>query len=626
MMNRNFISNIYIVGIILLMCINLEVKSQCPSALDFDVSGALCINGNVLFENISSSSPGGTFEFKVEGNLLKNAPYSYVFTTAGAKIITLTRTDPNGCTTEKIESVEIGTFPVAGFSFSSDNNNPPCSSNPIQFTDNSIPGDDLSYSWDFGKGNTSIEKNPNTILEAIGNGVGIVNVKLTVTTQNGCAHSIAHNVSVEERPEIILTDEFGDQIEEFENCEEASPITPDMHISFSSNTSPDGSIYQVDWGDGTPEYNETYPPSSHSYSDMGVHVMTYLVTGTNGCQFSRKINAFNISNPSIGGGNPGNTVGCSPLSVTFPITGFEKNDTTTTYEIDPGDDSGIHKYSHPPPSEFLHVYTTTSCGQENDAFTFKIVASNGCKSTPFETSAIEVHTTPLADFTVENETACINQNAEFTNATLEGFNSLCKKNTRYEWNFGDGSDVVELFKKTTVSHQYTTAGIYNVTLSAFNTCGTSTITKPITICDEQPISSFKINGEGILDTSSTDCTKIILPTETCPPVFFTLNNETNGTCNDTYSWTVISKNGGFEFSNGKSSSDSQNETITFSKGGSYTIQHTVMNACGSTSTCIQLEINQAPETPVITGGGGDYCEGDLVDLNAASNGVIEDIL
>ena len=58
-------SYIYVLGIILLMCISLEVKSQCPSTLDFDVSGALCMNGDVLFDNISSSSPDGIFEFIV---------------------------------------------------------------------------------------------------------------------------------------------------------------------------------------------------------------------------------------------------------------------------------------------------------------------------------------------------------------------------------------------------------------------------------------------------------------------------------------------------------------------------------------------------------------------------------
>ena len=123
----------------------------------------------------------------MEGNTLNSAPYSYSFTSTGSKDVTLRRTDPNGCIDEINKSIDIGTFPVADFSFNSDNNNPPCSNDPIQFTDNSIPGNGLSYMWDFGDGNFSTEKNPNVSLAAFGTGTGTFDVELTVTNQMGCS-------------------------------------------------------------------------------------------------------------------------------------------------------------------------------------------------------------------------------------------------------------------------------------------------------------------------------------------------------------------------------------------------------------------------------------------------------
>ena len=190
--------------------------------------------------------------------------------------------------------------------------------------------------------------------------------------------------------------------------------------------------------------------------------------------------------------------------------------------------------------------------------------------------------------------------------------------------FGDGSSVLVVFGNSSVSHQYTTAGTYDVALSAVNSCGTSSIVKPIVICDELPNSLFTLTGDGESINSGPDCTdtavELILPAGACPPISLSSTSIGAETCGDTYAWSVISSADGFTFSNGESTSNNQNETISFSEGGSYVIQQTVTNACGSASSCIRVELGQAPAMPEITGLEDSYCEGDMIDLNATING------
>ncbi|MDY0267142.1 MAG: PKD domain-containing protein [Methanimicrococcus sp.] len=107
----------------------------------------------------------------------KNPTHTY--TKTGTYSVALTVTNPCGATDSilKSNSISVGNVPVAGFSGTPTNGVSPLA---VSFTDKSL-GENLTYSWDFGNGKTSSEKNPkHTYTES-----GIYTVKLTVKNAYG---------------------------------------------------------------------------------------------------------------------------------------------------------------------------------------------------------------------------------------------------------------------------------------------------------------------------------------------------------------------------------------------------------------------------------------------------------
>jgi PKD repeat protein len=85
---------------------------------------------------------------------------------------------------------------------------------------------------------------------------------------------------------------------------------------------------------------------------------------------------------------------------------------------------------------------------------------------------------PVADFTFDPDDASVQELVSFdaSDTTLAG--NPCLANCTYSWNFGDGSSASGLG----VSHTFSTAGVFNVTLTATTLSGTSaSVTKPVRI-------------------------------------------------------------------------------------------------------------------------------------------------
>ena len=85
---------------------------------------------------------------------------------------------------------------------------------------------------------------------------------------------------------------------------------------------------------------------------------------------------------------------------------------------------------------------------------------------------------PIANFTFEPSNASVLDLISFDASTTTLGGSPCLANCTYSWNFGDGSSGSGLG----VSHAFSTAGVFNVTLTATSLSGTSaSATKPVRI-------------------------------------------------------------------------------------------------------------------------------------------------
>ncbi|NJO02181.1 MAG: hypothetical protein HC880_11270 [Bacteroidia bacterium] len=114
---------------------------------------------------------------------------------------------------------------------------------------------------------------------------------------------------------------------------------------------------------------------------------------------------------------------------------------------------------------------------------------------------------------------------------------------------------------------------------------------------------------------------MLLPTDAnCPPVTLTLTDSTTlvGICQGTYLWSVAGPSGGFTFSNGRTTSDRVDESITFTQGGTYIVKLRVTNACNVSEACVKVVVQTPPTTPTIQNLASIYCPTDTLIAEVAN--------
>jgi len=172
-----------------------------PPTVYFRALSSACLNQVVTFAD-SSIATGGSSIVKWYWNfgdnsapLVKtdNSPLQHVYTATGVYNVTLQVEINSGCKSlVKTLPVAVNYLPVVNFSSPAI-----CLSDPIaQFYDSSsIAGNGqaaLTYLWDFGNGSTDNQKNGKASFTA----AGIYDVKLTVTSKDGCAKDTTKKFTV----------------------------------------------------------------------------------------------------------------------------------------------------------------------------------------------------------------------------------------------------------------------------------------------------------------------------------------------------------------------------------------------------------------------------------------------
>lgn len=600
--------------ILLLSFVNYGFCSNFSAAFlpTATISGGTTVCQNTPNVVVTFTGSGGvapyTFIYKINGGLDEtvitttgnSVTLPVITTTASTFIYTLISvkesTGPfvpvSGTTTFTINAP-----PVVDFTFT----NNVCSGTAVAFNSAVTGGNGLTtYLWDFGDGTPdSTAANPSHTFTSLGCGIQNFTVKLTVT-KGGCTVLKTYNLSVKQSPNVDFTD-LDSPFNLFNNCDDAAtnPVyTINVGLSIASSCV---SSYSINWGDGNTENNVTFP-KSHTYSQVGAYSMLISALGTNGCTTTKNYVIKNVSNPLGGLNSPGSTQNlCAPTSnLQFSISNWGSNSLDTTYNIDYGDGTTLvlsqatliastyYNTANPAGSANFpipHIYTTSSCPLPS--FELKLFVTNACGTTPFTLGNISILTKANADFTVPSA-ACVGVGVLFTNTTSLGFGLNCNSNAIYSWNFGDGSPIVTTSPSAAqnISHTYTTAGTFNVTLTVLGYCGTTTISKPICV-QPQLIPNFTLNN-------ITGCT----------PLAVTATNTTNITnqCDTpTYNWIVTYAAGncgttsGFTYTNGTSAT-SASPTFNFTGPGIYTLSLQTTNSCGTVTSVIQTVNVKKPPT------------------------------
>lgn len=432
-------------------CINtdtLEVIVHPLPVVSFVVDPIACAGTAETFTNTSTLGSQFAWDFGDGTTSILENP-SHTFTSPGFYTIQLQVTSVFGCIDSIAQTIEVREPPVTDFSLTPDSS---CAPVLVSFANNST-GIDLTYSWDFGNGQTSTAQNPGnqTYLQGV---LADTTYEVELTVTNFCGSTI-HTETVIAMPSPTAI--FGTNLDI--GC---SPFT--VEIANNSLGIPD--TYSWDFGDGTTSMDPN-ALLDHVFT-TGLEDTTYIITltvsnecGTNSDShpitvLPNQVNAF--FNTNI-------TSGCAPLTVNF--TQFSTGASVYNWNFGDGNTS----------NQLSPTHTFTQAG----TYEVNLFVNDGCS---FDTASvvITVSPSPTVDFSFAPDSVCINEPFVFTN--------LSQNLANVSWDFGDGNSST----LTNPTHAFASSGTYQVTMTgtgAQNGC-VSSVTKPVLV-SVNPVPSFVAN-------------------------------------------------------------------------------------------------------------------------------------
>jgi PKD repeat protein len=427
-------------------------------AVAFSVNDTFqCQNTNAFnFQNTSSISNGQLTYLWNFGNgdtsTLVNPVISY--TQADSLDVWLYAESEFSCSDSLSLSVVIHPGPVASFGV---NDYDQCLGNNVfEFSDSSsISNGSVTYSWDFGDGDTSMQQNPQHSYFS----EGVYFVTHVVESDLGCTDSLQKSISVFANPVANFTVSdtalcFANNVFTFNNLSSITQGTLNYHWTF---------------GDGDSSMLENPVKSFTSADTFDVQLLAYT---SSGCadSVSRKIYVY----PN-------------------PVTSFVINDDTQCFNynhfvftnnssISSGTISHSWDFGDSSTSSMTnisHIYLKADSYQ----VVLKSTSDLGCIDSLLKT--LTIYPSPQVDFSVNDASQCLNSNIfEFYSHS-----SISSGSISSSWTFGDLSSA----SGDTVSHQYSSDTIYHVThiSTSDKQCADSVIKKIHVL--EVPQIDFTIN-------------------------------------------------------------------------------------------------------------------------------------
>lgn len=473
-----------------------------------------------------------------------------------------------------------------------------CVGVPTQFNDNSYSpiGGILSWSWNFGDGNTSNQQNPVHTY----NFAGTWNVTLTVADINGCTDNITIPINIWSAPVVsagadvaicegsstvlnasgggtynwspttglsgqflqnptanpTTTTTYTVLVNDANGCQATDDVTVTVHplpsavfttndqclgtpVSFTDqSTVSSGNITQWNWdfGDGNTS-NQQNP--THNYAAAGTYNVTLTVTSNNNCTGSTNMQVTVFAQPVA---DFAFTNQCDGTAISFTDQSSGGTISQWGWNFGDGNQTAVQNPTH----------LFSAPGNYN--VTLGVVTNNGCTATA--TQQVTVYPNPVASFTAPD--VCFGTVSTFTNTSTV----LSGNITNYSWDFGDGNTSTQ----QNPTNNYAVAGTYNVSLTVItnNQCS-ATITQNVN-ANAIPVAGFNFNN--VCQNTSA--------------VFSDASTVSAGVIN---SWQ-------WNFGNGQTST-LQNPVHNYSTEGTYTVTLTVSSGAGCNNQ-IQQDITIHP--------------------------------
>ena len=478
-----------------------------------------CLNDDVLFSDNSTIQSGTITQhhwYFGDGDSLSGTLNIYhAYDTAGIYPVTLIVTSNYGCRDTVIIAAEQMALPVADFSGTT-----VCLNAPVSFADLSTleNGTIVQWLWDFGDSTgQGISQNPVHVFQDMGNH----RVQLVVTGSNGCVDTAVSYLNTEPSPVSLFT---------------ASPACAQHNMHFADGSSlAGGTIDAWDWdfGDGS-QHGASQNPD-HIFSNSGNHLVTLLVTGSNGCTGTEAIQVFADPLPQpyfI------NSVSCKndPMLLTDMSVVSTGSIVSWQWNIDDTLVTGIQNPSFSFGDLLLHkvkLVTTTNAGCSDSLVQF-------------------VRLNPYPDPRMITTDGCFPGNNLFVDDSKVQWGNI----VAWQWEFGDSTAMATT---STVSHTYAAPGVYQVELAVVSDAGCrASMSRPAKVW-RKPISDFlpdQITG--------------------CEPLLVNFTNQSTSEDGDIVAWQ-------WNFGNGATDSVANGQTV-FEQSGIYDASLVVTTGYGCSDT------------------------------------------
>ncbi len=510
-----------------------------------------CSSDSVTLGGSPTGPVGATYQWSNAGTLNDNTVANPRALPTGTTTYTVTVTTGLNCTATDQVTITVDPSPDVDF-----NTAMTCLNDMTQFTDQStiVSGSIQSYAWDFGDGaGASNFKDPSYIYGS----AGTYNVKLVVTSLQGCKDSLTKSIEISPLPDVDFT--YTD------TCfNSGTQFTDQTTISSGTIQS-----YAWDFGDGVGTSVMQNP--NYVYTAAGTYNVKLVVTSGSNCKDSltRSIEIKALPIAEAGTGDEicdGDTVQLGAAANAAYEYAWDNDPTLTDDEI-----------SNPrafPSTNTTYTVTVTEI-------------STGCTAT--DQVEVVVWPLPVVDFSFDK--SCLNDQTEFTDASTVTIGGL----QSWNWDFGDG---VGTSTQQNPTYQYTAAGTYSVKLivSTFLPNG-STIG-----CRDSITKTVEINPLPDVDFSYAD---------TClgdGTQFTDLSTISSGSI-QSYAW---------DFGDGVGTSSMQNPNYSYAVSGTYNVKLVVSSGLSCKDSLTQtIEIKALPiaEAGIPT----TICDRDTIQIGAADN-------
>lgn len=385
-------------------------------------------------------------------------PSSVIYTTAGAKTVTLTLTDTvSRCVSVATQNFTIYQSPTATFTSTA----PQCANTSIDFTNTGTTGSGWTYNWSFGAGATpanSSAENPSGVTYSTS---GTKTVTFTIADQH-CVQTATQVISINATPVASFVS--------------TTPKCTGLAVDFTNTGSTTNVTWNWNLGAGaTPATSTDENPTGVTYSTPGVKTVTLTTTDTtSGCSVSATatFNIFEGPTATFTSTAPQ----CANTAIDFTNTGTTGGNWSYSWNFGAGASPATSTAENPT------GVTYSTGGTKTVTFT---ISDQNCTQTTTQT--IVINATPTAGF-VSTGPKCTGLGVDFTNTgTLSG--------VTWAWNFDAGATPATSAAQNPTGITYSTAGIKTVTLTTTDTTSGCAVTATGTVnIFLSPTASFTSNA------------------------------------------------------------------------------------------------------------------------------------